>query len=76
MTDQQRADSVGAFDNHIARTPSIDALAARGTRFTEAYAQRSACSQGRISMVTGWYPDVAGRRTLGPALSEQVIPAG
>jgi arylsulfatase A-like enzyme len=34
MTDQQRANSVGMFGNDRARTPHIDALAARGTRFT------------------------------------------
>jgi arylsulfatase A-like enzyme len=64
MSDQQRADSVGAFGNPIARTPNIDALAARGVRFPQAYSQHSACSQSRISMLTGWYPHVAGHRTL------------
>jgi len=64
MTDQQRADSIGAFGNAVAQTPHIDALAARGTRFTNAYSQHSACSQSRISTLTGWYPHVAGHRTL------------
>lgn len=64
MTDQQRADSIGAFGNDLARTPHIDALAARGTRFTRAYSQHSACSQSRISILTGWYPHVMGHRTL------------
>jgi arylsulfatase A-like enzyme len=64
MTDQQRADSVGAFGNSVARTPNIDALAARGTRFTQAYSQHSACSQSRIAILTGWYPHVMGHRTL------------
>src|SRR5690349_2410632 len=64
MTDQQRADSVGAFGNPVARTPNLDALAARGTVFTDAWSQHSACSQSRISMMTGWYPHVAGHRTL------------
>ncbi len=64
MTDQQRADSVGAFGNPIARTPHIDALASRGMIFTNAYSQHSACSQSRTSMLTGWYPHVAGHRTL------------
>jgi arylsulfatase A-like enzyme len=64
MTDQQRADSVGAFGNPLASTPHLDALAARGVRFTSAYSQHSACSQSRISMMTGWYPHVAGHRTL------------
>lgn len=64
MTDQQRADSIGAFGNATAHTPHIDTLAARGVRFTQAYSQHSACSQSRISMMTGWYPHVAGHRTL------------
>src|SRR5262245_54603021 len=64
MSDQQRADSVGAFGNTVARTPHIDALAGRGMRFEQAYSQHSACSQSRISMLTGWYPHVAGHRTL------------
>src|SRR5690349_23450657 len=64
MTDQQRADSIGAFGNPVAATPHLDALAARGVRFTQAYSQHSACSQSRISMMTGWYPHVSGHRTL------------
>ncbi|HEX4776865.1 MAG TPA: sulfatase-like hydrolase/transferase [Acidimicrobiia bacterium] len=64
MTDQQRADSVGALGNAAARTPNLDALAARGTRFTQAFSQHSACAQSRIAMMTGWYPHVAGHRTL------------
>ncbi len=64
MTDQQRADSVGAFGSAWARTPNIDALAARGVRFADAWSQHSACSQSRISMMTGWYPHVAGHRSL------------
>jgi arylsulfatase A-like enzyme len=64
MSDQQRADSVGAFGNTIARTPHLDALAAGGMHFTQAYSQHSACSQSRISTLTGWYPHVAGHRTL------------
>jgi arylsulfatase A-like enzyme len=64
MSDQQRADAIGTFGGTVARTPNLDALAARGTRFTQAYSQHSACSQSRISMLTGWYPHVAGHRTL------------
>ncbi len=64
MTDQQRADSIGAFGSPVARTPNLDALAARGMRFTQAFSQHSACAQSRIAMMTGWYPHVAGHRTL------------
>ncbi|HEX5097686.1 MAG TPA: sulfatase-like hydrolase/transferase, partial [Acidimicrobiia bacterium] len=31
---------------------------------TNAYSQHSVCAQSRISMFTGWYPHVAGHRTL------------
>lgn len=64
MPDQLRADCVGAFGNPVVQTPHFDALAARGTRFSNAYAQHSVCSQSRISMFTGWYPHVNGHRTL------------
>src|SRR5262245_15457292 len=64
MTDQQRADSLGCFGSPFARTPNFDALAARGARFTNAYSQHSACAQSRVSIMTGWYPHVAGHRTL------------
>jgi arylsulfatase A-like enzyme len=64
MPDQLRADCVGAFGNRVVRTPTIDALAARGVRFEGAYSQHSVCAQSRISMFTGLYPHVAGHRTL------------
>jgi arylsulfatase A-like enzyme len=64
MPDQLRADCVGAFGNHIVRTPAIDALATEGVRFENAYSQHSVCAQSRISMFTGCYPHVAGHRTL------------
>ncbi len=64
MPDQLRADCVGAFGNPLASTPHIDALAGRGVRFEEAYAQHTVCSQSRVSMFTGWYPHVNGHRTL------------
>lgn len=64
MPDQLRADAVGAFGNPVVQTPNLDALAARGTVFTNAFAQHSVCSPSRASILTGWYPHVAGHRTL------------
>jgi arylsulfatase A-like enzyme len=64
MPDQLRADAVRAFDPGGASTPNIDALAARGTRFTSAFSQHSVCGPSRSSIFTGWYPHVAGHRTL------------
>jgi arylsulfatase A-like enzyme len=39
MPDQLRADAVGAFGSPVAQTPVIDALAARGTVFRQAFVQ-------------------------------------
>lgn len=64
MPDQLRADAVGCFGSPVARTPNIDALAARGVRFDHAYSQHSVCGPSRVSLMTGWYPHVAGHRTL------------
>lgn len=62
--DQLRADVPGCFGHPVASTPNIDALAARGTRFAQAYGQHSVCSPSRVSFMTGWYPHVRGHRSL------------
>jgi arylsulfatase A-like enzyme len=64
MPDQMRADALGCFDNAVCRTPNIDALAERGVRFTNAFCQHPVCGPSRVSLMTGWYPHVAGHRTL------------
>jgi arylsulfatase A-like enzyme len=37
------------------KTPVLDDLAARGTRFTQAYANSSTCSPTRVALITGRY---------------------
>lgn len=64
MPDQLRYDSLGCFGNDLIRTPNIDALARRGTKFTNCFLQASVCSQSRCSMFTGTYPHVHGHRSL------------
>ncbi len=64
MPDQLRADALGCFGSPVAKTPNIDALAARGVRFDDAWAQHPVCGPSRVSLLTGWYPHVAGHRTL------------
>ncbi|HEX5096746.1 MAG TPA: sulfatase-like hydrolase/transferase, partial [Acidimicrobiia bacterium] len=70
MPDQLRADAVGAFGNPVVQTPNIDTLADSGIQFASAYSQHSVCAQSRISMFTGWYPHVAGHRSLEYLLAE------
>ena len=70
MPDQLRADAVGCFGSPVASTPNIDALAARGVRFDDAWAQHPVCGPSRCSILTGWYPHVAGHRTLDNLIEE------
>lgn len=64
VPDQLRADAAGCFGSPHVSTPNLDALAARGARFTNAFVQHPVCSPSRASFLTGWYPHVAGHRTL------------
>ncbi|HET6426957.1 MAG TPA: sulfatase-like hydrolase/transferase [Phycisphaerae bacterium] len=64
MPDEMRAECAGSYGHPVVRTPNLDRLAAEGTRFDAAYIQHPVCSPSRCSMFTGWYPHVAGHRTL------------
>jgi arylsulfatase A-like enzyme len=46
---------LGAYGNTDVSTPSIDALAARGTRFTSGYATAPVCAPSRVALLTGQY---------------------
>jgi len=47
----------GAFGDPLAKTPSIDALAKRGTVFRNAHCQMAICNASRASLMTGLRPD-------------------
>ena len=60
LSDQLRADCVGCYGNPIIRTPHVDALAAAGTRFAQAFSQHPQCAPSRASILTSRYPHVNG----------------
>jgi arylsulfatase A-like enzyme len=63
--DTLRADHVGAYGYRRARTPALDALAARGVRFDHAYAAAPITLVSHASLLTGKYPPGHGARHNG-----------
>ena len=56
LADDLGAHDTGCFGSTFYETPNIDRLAARGARFTQAYAANPLCSPTRASILTGQYP--------------------
>jgi len=60
-------DWVGCLDGHPqVKTPNIDALARRGTLFTNAHCQAPICNPSRTSIMTGLRPSTTGVYALAP----------
>jgi choline-sulfatase len=56
MTDQQRHDQVGYASGGFFETPALDALAAGGVVFRNAYSAAATCVPARIGLLTGVQP--------------------
>jgi len=56
MADQLRWDHLGCAGHPYLRTPNLDALAARGVRFANAFVNSGVCGPSRMSYYTGRYP--------------------
>lgn len=53
MSDQHHPRILGCRGDEVVRTPALDALAARGTLFTQAYCGNPLCVPSRMSFLTG-----------------------
>jgi choline-sulfatase len=60
MSDEHNPRVLGAAGHPLARTPNLDRLAARGTRFTSAYTTSPICVPARAAFATGKYPHQIG----------------
>ncbi len=70
LADDLRHDALGCAGNAIVQTPHIDALAERGTRFTDAYVTTPICCTSRASFFTGQYASRHGIHQFNQPLSE------
>lgn len=73
LGDDHRAEAIGAYGNQLVRTPNLDKMAARGIRFTKAFANSPVCSASRQSLLTGKYPHATGVSLLTSPLPEEQI---
>ncbi|MCP3693105.1 MAG: sulfatase-like hydrolase/transferase, partial [Planctomycetaceae bacterium] len=65
--------AIGCYGDASARTPHIDALAARGMRFNMAYCNQAVCAPSRFTLMLGSHSTSTGLYGLGSQL-RQVVP--
>ena len=66
MTDQQRADTIGAWGCGHMVTPALDRLVSEGTSFRQAYCPGATCISSRAALFTGMYPHNTGVYSFNP----------
>jgi arylsulfatase A-like enzyme len=72
VVDTLRADHLSSYGYPQATTPHIDALAAKGLRFTHAQSPRAKTTPAVASLMTGLYPHDHGVRDLTTPLDRKV----
>ena len=55
FSDEHRHDAMGCAGHALVKTPHLDQLASRGTRFTRAYTPSPICVPARAALATGQY---------------------
>jgi len=73
--DTLRADHVGCYGYRQVETPGLDALAADGVRFTQAFTHSPITNTSHITILTGLLPSVHGVTDFGVPLSPQHVTA-
>lgn len=61
IVSEDNGPELGAYGDRYAKTPHLDALAASGVLFENAYVPQAGCSQSRAALLTGFYPHQNGQ---------------
>ena len=69
ITDQHRVDYLSCSGHPVLKTPHINSIAARGTRFENFYVATPVCMPNRATLMTGRMPSVHGGRGNGLPLA-------
>lgn len=64
ITCEDISPNLGCYGDTYARTPALDALAAQGVRYTNAYAVTGVCAPNRSCLITGMYPSTIGSHDM------------
>ena len=74
LTSEDHGPEMGCYGDQLARTPNVDALAAKGMLFTRAWSCAPVCAPARTAIISGVYPSSSGglhMRSMVP-LPEQI----
>ncbi len=55
ITSEDNSPYLGCYGDRLAQTPNLDALAAEGVRYRNAFANAPVCSTARTTLITGMY---------------------
>lgn len=75
ISDDLTYTALSCYGNEVCQTPNIDAIAAKGTRFTRAFCQGTYCGPSRASFMSGYYPHATGQlgyKNMRPQIGDRV----
>lgn len=64
ITSEDNCPMLGCYGDAYAKTPNLDALAARGLRYTRACSNAPVCAPARTALITGMYPAALGAQHM------------
>lgn len=60
LTSEDHGPEMGCYGDPVARTPNVDALAAKGMLFKKAWSVAPVCAPARTAIISGIYPSSSG----------------